>query len=36
VRREVITHSIISFAYNSLIVGMVINLFAGIFQSGGK
>jgi len=36
VRREVITHSVISFAYNSLIVGMVINLFAGIFQSGGK
>ena len=30
VRREVITHSIIAFAYNSVIVGMVINLFAGI------
>jgi uncharacterized membrane protein len=39
VRREVIAHSIISFAYNSVIVGMVINLFAGIFSassSGGK
>jgi len=38
VRREVIGHSIISFAYNSVIVGMVINLFAGIFStaSGGK
>ena len=38
VRREVIVHSIISFAYNSVIVGMVINLFAGIFSasSGGK
>jgi uncharacterized membrane protein len=34
VRREVITHSIISFAYNSVIVGMVINLFAGIFAGG--
>ncbi len=33
VRREVITHSIISFAYNSVIVGMVINLFAGIFSA---
>jgi uncharacterized membrane protein len=33
VRREVITHSIISFAYNSVIVGMVINLFAGIFAA---
>jgi len=31
VRREVIVHSIISFAYNSVIIGMVINLFAGIF-----
>jgi uncharacterized membrane protein len=39
VRREVINHSVISFAYNSLIVGMVINLFAGIFSAasgGGK
>ena len=34
VRREVIGHSIISFAYNSVIVGMVINLFAGIFAAG--
>jgi len=32
VRKEVIVHSIISFAYNSVIVGMVINLFAGIFS----
>ena len=40
IRKEVIGHSIISFAYNSVIVGMVINLFAGIFSaasgSGGK
>jgi len=39
VRREVMVHSIISFAYNSVIVGMVINLFAGIFATpsgGGK
>lgn len=39
VRREVMVHSIISFAYNSVIVGMVINLFAGIFSTpsgGGK
>jgi uncharacterized membrane protein len=38
VRREVMVHSIIAFAYNSVIVGMVINLFAGIFSSasGGK
>jgi uncharacterized membrane protein len=35
VRAEVIGHSIISFAYNSIIVGMVINLFAGIFSSSG-
>jgi uncharacterized membrane protein len=34
VRRDVIAHSILSFAYNSLIVGMVINLFAGIFSAG--
>jgi uncharacterized membrane protein len=27
-------HSIISFAYNSVIIGMVINLFAGIFAGG--
>ena len=33
VRRAVIWHSIISFAYNSVIVGMVINLFAGIFSA---
>jgi uncharacterized membrane protein len=33
VRREVMAHSIISFAYNSVIVGMVINLFAGIFAA---
>ena len=36
VRREVILHSIISFAYNSLIIGLVINLFAGIFSSLGS
>ena len=36
VRREVIVHSIISFAYNSLIIGLVINLFAGIFASLGS
>jgi uncharacterized membrane protein len=40
VRKEVIAHSIISFAYNSVIVGIVINLFAGIFSAsdggGGK
>ncbi|HWT06163.1 MAG TPA: DUF1345 domain-containing protein [Xanthomonadales bacterium] len=39
IRREVMVHSIISFAYNSVIVGMVINLFAGIFSTssgGGK
>ena len=36
VRRTVIAHSIISFAYNSVIVGMVINLFAGIFSGGGS
>jgi len=35
VRREVIAHSIISFAYNSVIIGMVINLFAGIFAAAG-
>jgi uncharacterized membrane protein len=35
VRRAVIGHSIISFAYNSVIVGMVINLFAGIFSGSG-
>ncbi|HZX67791.1 MAG TPA: DUF1345 domain-containing protein, partial [Candidatus Elarobacter sp.] len=34
VRKEVIAHSIISFAYNSVIVGVVINLFAGIFSAG--
>jgi uncharacterized membrane protein len=34
VRREVIVHSIIAFAYNSVIIGMVINLFAGIFAAG--
>jgi uncharacterized membrane protein len=36
VRREVIVHSIISFAYNSVIVGMVINLFAGIFGAAAS
>lgn len=36
IRREVIVHSVISFAYNSLIIGMVINLFAGIFASLGS
>ena len=36
VRREVIAHSIISFAYNSVLVGMVINLFAGIFAAGSS
>lgn len=37
VRREVLRHSVISFAYNSVIVGMVINVLAGIFStSGGK
>jgi len=35
VRREILAHSIISFAYNSVIIGMVINLFAGIFGSSG-
>jgi uncharacterized membrane protein len=35
VRKEVIGHSIIAFAYNSVIVGMVINLLAGIFAGGG-
>jgi uncharacterized membrane protein len=35
VRREVMVHSIISFAYNAVIVGMVINLFAGIFSASG-
>ncbi len=33
VRREVMVHSIISFAYNSVIIGVVINLFAGIFSA---
>ncbi|MBV8581380.1 MAG: DUF1345 domain-containing protein [Candidatus Eremiobacteraeota bacterium] len=33
VRREIIGHSIIAFAYNSVIIGMVINLFAGIFAA---
>ncbi len=33
VRREVMWHSIISFAYNSVIVAIVINLFAGIFAA---
>ena len=36
VRREVITHSVISFAYNSVIVGMMVNLFAGILGGGAK
>lgn len=33
VRREVIGHSVISFAYNSVIIGMMINIFAGIFAA---
>ncbi len=33
VRREVIGHSVLSFAYNSAIIGMVINLFAGVFSA---
>ncbi|MBV9407332.1 MAG: DUF1345 domain-containing protein, partial [Candidatus Eremiobacteraeota bacterium] len=33
IRREIMVHSIISFAYNSVIIGMVINLFAGIFAA---
>ena len=37
IRREVMWHSIISFGYNSIIIGLVINLFAGIFGAlGGK
>jgi uncharacterized membrane protein len=36
VRREIIFHSIISFAYNSVIIGLVINLFAGIFSTAGS
>lgn len=36
VRAEIIVHSIISFAYNSVIVGMVINLFAGLFAGGSS
>lgn len=37
IRREVLWHSIIAFAYNSVIVAMVINVLAGIFSapSGG-
>ncbi|MEA2663221.1 MAG: hypothetical protein QOI11_165 [Candidatus Eremiobacteraeota bacterium] len=35
VRREVLVHSIIAFAYNSMIVGMVINVLAGILSGGG-
>lgn len=34
VRREVLMHSIIAFAYNSVIVGMVINVLAGILSGG--
>ena len=34
--REVLWHSIISFLYNSVIVGMMINLFAGIFATNGS
>lgn len=33
IRREVLWHSVISFIYNSVIVGMMINLFAGIFAA---
>jgi uncharacterized membrane protein len=36
VRAEIIGHSIISFAYNSVIVGMVINLFAGLFAGSAS
>jgi uncharacterized membrane protein len=36
VRREVIAHSIIAFAYNSVIIGMMINIFAGIFSATGS
>lgn len=39
VRREVILHSIIAFAYNAVIIGIMINIFAGILAtgpSGGK
>jgi uncharacterized membrane protein len=35
VRAEIIGHSIISFGYNSVIIGIVINLFAGVFSGGG-
>lgn len=35
VRREVLGHSVISFTYNSVIVGMVINVLAGIFAATG-
>jgi len=33
VRREIMWHSIISFAYNAAIIGIMINLFAGIFAA---
>lgn len=36
VRREIILHSVISFAYNSVIIGLVINLFAGIFSAASS
>jgi uncharacterized membrane protein len=36
IRREVMWHSIISFGYNSIIIGLVINLFAGIFGALGS
>jgi len=34
IRKEVIVHSIIAFWYNAIIIGMVINIFAGIFAAG--
>ncbi len=34
IRKEVIVHSIIAFWYNAIIIGMVINIFAGIFSAG--
>ena len=34
IRKEVIVHAIIAFWYNSIIIGMVINIFAGIFSTG--
>ncbi len=34
IRKEVMVHSIIAFWYNAIIIGMVINIFAGIFAAG--